>query len=149
MALLPMAKNAFHAQPISEKDLIAPAVMIMARDEFLHDGITIKDLSPKLRDALQPSGHDLQTIPNRKDDVFSQKVRNLVSHRTLVKLGLADYRMRFGRGRYLITEKGKAFAKAYSEKRGVNLSDMTPEQLILPYAELLRELEQIWDHNDE
>jgi 5-methylcytosine-specific restriction endonuclease McrA len=46
-------------------------------------GITTTDLSAELRRLFKPSGEDAEILRGRKDDKFSQIVRNLVSHHTL------------------------------------------------------------------
>lgn len=74
---------------VSEPELIVPALSIL-KDHV--DGLTTTELSMYLRGKLRPSGHDLDKLSHRPDDVFSQKVRNLTgSHRTLYGKGLASY----------------------------------------------------------
>jgi predicted HNH restriction endonuclease len=92
----------------SESDLIVPAVAIIAAHE---NGIGTSDLSRRLRSQLRPSGDDLTILANRSDDKFSQKVRNLKSHETLERKGLAT----FTNGKYCITENGSKFASEGSE----------------------------------
>ena len=92
----------------SESDFIVPAVAIIAAHE---NGIGTSELSQKLRSQLRPSGDDLTILENRSDDKFSQKVRNLKSHDTLERKGLAT----FANGKYHITENGKKFALEGSE----------------------------------
>jgi predicted HNH restriction endonuclease len=87
----------------SESDLVVPAVAIIARHP---DGIDTTDLLHRLRVELKPSGDDLTILANRNDDKFSQKVRNLKSHETLEKKGLAT----FTEGKYHITPDGEKFA---------------------------------------
>jgi predicted HNH restriction endonuclease len=89
----------------SEADLIVPALEIISQHE---DGITTADLHTELRRYLRPSGSDLNKLKNRGDDVFSQKVRNLKSHNTFEKRGLAVY----VDGRFYIDTKGVALAEA-------------------------------------
>jgi predicted HNH restriction endonuclease len=87
----------------SEADLVVPAVVIIAANP---SGITTTDLSKQLRERLEPSGDDLTRLDNRGDDKFSQKVRNLKSHDTFEKKGLATYTD----GKYFITDAGRKFA---------------------------------------
>lgn len=72
----------------SENDLIFPALQLLNQSEH---GLSTTKLIEQLRDRLQPIGHDIEIIKGRKDDYFSQKVRNLKSHNTLTKKGLAVY----------------------------------------------------------
>jgi hypothetical protein len=88
----------------SEPDLVIPALEIIAAHP---DGVGTTELLSHLRRQLKPTGEDLETLAGRSDDKFSQKVRNLRSHGTLVeKRGLAT----FADGRYHITAAGKALA---------------------------------------
>jgi uncharacterized membrane-anchored protein YhcB (DUF1043 family) len=57
--------------------------------------LTTSQLIQRLSKRLSPSGKDAQIAINRSDTYFSQKVRNLVSHRNqstgLQARGIADY----------------------------------------------------------
>ena len=92
---------------ISEFDLIVPALAVLAEEPFTGQGASVSDLIPRLRDTLRPEGHDAQTMPRRVDDYFSQKVRNLMCHRTLEKRGLATFVAGEPVGRLKITDKGR------------------------------------------
>lgn len=84
---------------ISESQLIIPALMIMSH---YHGGISTTELEKQLRKIMQPQGKDLEISPNRNDDRFSQKVRNLVSHHTLEQKELASRED----GKFFIVQKG-------------------------------------------
>ena len=56
----------------------------------------------KLRKEMKPNGEDTIILINRTDDKFSQKVRNLRSHKTLEKKNLATFKD----NKFLITDKG-------------------------------------------
>lgn len=92
----------------SESDLVVPAVTIIAG---YPDGIETSELSKKLRSQLKPSGDDLTLLANRNDDKFSQKVRNLKSHETLERKGLAA----FNDGKYFATKNGAKLATEGAE----------------------------------
>ena len=47
-------------------------------------GIRTSDLIGEARRIMQPSGDDLTILENRNDDKFSQKVRNIKSHDTII-----------------------------------------------------------------
>jgi hypothetical protein len=100
----------------SESDLIIPALEIIADQP---DGIGTNDLIPLLRRQLKPSGDDLILLANRTDDRFSQKVRNLKSHDTLERRGLA----RFDDGKYYATDVGRNLVS-----EGVEISNSLREQ---------------------
>ena len=98
---------------ISEPELVVPALRIIA----INPGITTSNLIKKLVDDLRPTGEDLEILNDRKDTKFSQKVRNLRSHKTLDQRGPGYTRYeRTGRnGHYWITPEGKAYLKANRE----------------------------------
>jgi hypothetical protein len=74
---------------VSEPDLVIPALRAMAARP--NGFISTTDLIGELERIFQPTGRDAEIIPERSDTYFSQKVRNLVSHRTLTKGGAARY----------------------------------------------------------
>jgi len=65
---------------ITEKDLIVPALKLIAEQ---NNGLSTTELIRLLRQELNPTGKDVEQLAGRNDDVFSQKVRNLVSHKTI------------------------------------------------------------------
>ena len=67
---------------ISEKDLIVPALELIAEQS---NGLSTTELINLLRQIKKPCGRDVEILKGRNDDVFSQKVRNLVSHRSIDK----------------------------------------------------------------
>ena len=89
---------------ITETDLILPTLYIL---EFTKIGVTTAFLIKKLREIMNPIGEDLLILSGRKDDKFSQKVRNLNAHKTLEKLGYAKYKGTSRSGHFEITIKGK------------------------------------------
>jgi predicted HNH restriction endonuclease len=92
----------------SEAELILPALEIIS--ERHPPGIRMKDMLPLIRKMLNPTGEDLiKNEPPRKDDHFSQKVRNLTSHRALVRRGLATYEK--DTKRYHITAAGRSIVE--------------------------------------
>ena len=86
----------------TEEDLIEPALKIIDEHQF---GISTSDLIIRLRDLLKPTGEDLTKLVNRNDDKFSQKVRNLRSHKSLELKGYVVIKD----GNFNITKKGKEF----------------------------------------
>lgn len=94
---------------IRERDLILPALKLIADYADPEAGLSVTEITQKLRGILRLSEADLAILTGRKDDRFSQVVRNLVSHRTLEKEGLAEYKKGgvFGRGSYRLTPKGR------------------------------------------
>lgn len=64
----------------SEENLIIPALFELY---YNPDGMTTSMLIKKLTENLQPTGADAEILFGRKDSRFSQKVRNLISHKRL------------------------------------------------------------------
>lgn len=78
---------------ISERDLILPTLRVLASS--LDGEISTTDLIRLLTDEFQPDGQDAEIIDGRQDTYFSQKVRNLISHResstSMFRKGYAIY----------------------------------------------------------
>ncbi|MCG2839919.1 hypothetical protein L6Q21_02845 [Sandaracinobacter sp. RS1-74] len=80
------------AERIRERDLIIPALKaaVGAGGE-----IQTTALIEQMTDQFEPEGEDAKIIQNRSDSKFSQKVRNLVSHRdtstSMFSQGYATY----------------------------------------------------------
>lgn len=84
---------------ITENELILPSLYLMDSS----DGkITTSSLIKQLTNIMNPKGLDTEIFNNRNDTYFSQKVRNLKSHDTLIKSGYATY----NDGIYSITDEG-------------------------------------------
>jgi len=90
---------------ITERELILPALFLIS----LRNGSTTSDLINELESLLQPSGEDAEILEGRSDTKFSQKVRNLVSHRTLAQLGYATYKRIPGNGLHEIAKEGQQY----------------------------------------
>lgn len=67
---------------ITEKELIIPALRLIAEQT---KGLSTTELIQLLRQELKPSDKDIEILKGRNDDVFSQKVRNLISHKSIEK----------------------------------------------------------------
>ena len=86
----------------SENEITPYALSII---EDHKKGIDTKNLIIHLRKLMKPDGDDLEILNNRNDDKFSQKVRNLKSHKTLENKGY----VKFYNDKFFITEKGIKF----------------------------------------
>jgi hypothetical protein len=102
---------------IREKDLIEPVLKLIAEYGDDEKGLEISEIDHMLRKRMVLSDLDKETLKGRRDDRFSQVVRNLVSHRTLEKRGLAEYHKEYGsfKGSYVLTARGKAFVQSGEE----------------------------------
>jgi hypothetical protein len=96
---------------ITERELISPTLFLMN----VRGGITTSELIAELTCLLKPTGEDIKILKGRRDTKFSQKVRNLVSHKTLLKLGYASFKTIARNGLFLITEKGKSYLEENRE----------------------------------
>ena len=93
---------------ISETDLIIPALNAMNTSP--NGTISTTDLITTLTNSMNPTGEDLDILANRNDTKFSQKVRNLKSHNTMV--GLVTYTAPVSQGEsgtFTITADGQAY----------------------------------------
>ena len=125
----------------SESDLIIPALEVIAEHP---DGIDTSELLSLLRRQLKPTGDDLEILAGRNDDKFSQKVRNLKSHDTLEKKGLAI----FVDGRFHITPAGQVLAsegvevfrslrdQGFTESQRLSALDRNYENILIEEGEL-------------
>jgi hypothetical protein len=100
---------------ISEVDLVIPALRLAAA--MPSGKISTSELIKELTDLFQPSGKDAEIIPGRNDTYFSQKVRNLISHRegedSFIANGYADhYSEGHKKGGIIITDAGRKLLKS-------------------------------------
>ena len=91
----------------SETDLIIPVLnhLLMNKEA----GLKTSDLIKLLSEELEISGKDAEILKGRKDTHFSQKVRNLVSHRTFINKGLITYEKIGDDGLHKITNIGEKY----------------------------------------
>lgn len=92
---------------IQETDLVVPALRLAAgRPEGF---ISTSDLIQNLEDIFNPTGQDAEILEGRSDTYFTQKVRNLISHRhsenSFITNGYAEYDSR--RRGIRITDAGR------------------------------------------
>ena len=76
----------------TESDLLIPALQAL---DSAGGTLSTSALIQILQNQLQPEGHDAEILDGRNDTHFSQKVRNLVSHRaggnSPIARGLINY----------------------------------------------------------
>ncbi len=96
---------------VHESDLVVPALRLMS--ERTGGFITTTALIKELEALFNPSGKDAEIIRGRSDTYFSQKVRNLISHKgaenSFIRNGYAEH-IASRRG-LRITEEGRALLK--------------------------------------
>jgi hypothetical protein len=98
---------------VTESDLMMPSLRLMAKKP---DGfITTTDLVRELTSLFEPKGVDAEILEGRNDTYFSQKVRNIISHKksptSFIEQGYAEY-IESAKG-LKITQKGKDFVKQF------------------------------------
>ena len=103
----------------SERDLVLPALILLKQSK---SGLTTSQLIQKLTALLKPDGRDAQILRNRRDTHFSQKVRNLVSHRTLEKRGWATYDP--SRQHHKITNAGRKYVDDALQTEGLPVAPL-------------------------
>ena len=95
---------------ITEKELVVPTLQIAAGRP--NGEISTSDLIIALTELFEPEGEDAENSPGRNDTRFSQKVRNLISHReginTMFARGYAEY---MG-DEIKVTEEGRRFVNS-------------------------------------
>lgn len=62
----------------TEKEILEKAIEVVRNNP----GIRTSELIKKLEEVMKPIGDDLEILKDRNDTKFSQKVRNIVSHRS-------------------------------------------------------------------
>jgi hypothetical protein len=99
---------------ITEKELIIPTLRFAAQRPS--GEISTSELIAELEGMFQPEGQDADILEARNDTYFSQKVRNLISHRegpnSMFSRGYAVYT---GNG-IRITEAGRALLAQVPEE---------------------------------
>lgn len=73
---------------LSENQLIVPALLAMLNSP--NGSIQTTDLINAISQQFVLDGQDLSPLQNRNDEKYTQIVRNLKSHKTFVKLHLAE-----------------------------------------------------------
>lgn len=73
---------------IPESDLIIPTLELL--DAAPGGEMKTSEIIEALEQYFAPEGEDSEILAGRRDTRFSQKVRNLKSHHTLEKAGLAE-----------------------------------------------------------
>jgi hypothetical protein len=110
----------------SEPELVLPALALLDRRRA---GLTTSDLIRELTIILKPDGPDGQILAGRDDTHFSQKVRNLVSHRTLEGPGLETYDP--ARQHHSITPAGRRYL-AEAREQGELAQQLVPGPTLPP-----------------
>lgn len=125
----------------SERDLVLPALKLISESQ---EGLNTTELKEKLRLTLKPCGHDLEILQGRNDDVFSQKVRNLICHKTLNRyVDIVD-------GKYHINRDGLAFIeKNENSNTQVELEEFTELNEQNEEDEYSADIGRIEDFRDE
>ncbi len=105
----------------SEENLIIPALFELYLNS---DGMTTSMLIRALTENLQPEGADAEILFGRKDTRFSQKVRNLISHKRLHPY--VNFSKKGKETIFTLNEDGVAILKE-SEYFALNFQDRTKE----------------------
>lgn len=126
----------------TEEELIDPTLYELYNHR---DGLTTGQLIKVLTEVLAPSGDDLRILFGRKDTRFSQKVRNLISHKSIYPK-YADYNHQSSLLRINENGEKRLLASKYYEKRRNEIEN--DSQVEFDGAEDLCDSEFILDFND-
>lgn len=113
----------------NEKKLIAPFLFLVKNNPE----IKMESIIPIIEGVLKPEGKDAEIVPGRNDTYFSQKVRNLRSHREQNKMN--KYTKLDTNGGYTITDEGlKVLDDDYAAMEALfsfkNIDNVEKERLI-------------------
>lgn len=79
---------------VREQDLTGPTLKLL--DSKPNGFMPTRDIIAELEQIFGPTGKDAQIAYGRGDTYFTQKVRNMISHResttSFIKQGLAEYK---------------------------------------------------------
>jgi hypothetical protein len=94
----------------SERELVVPTLRLL--DEGNRGWMATSDVIARLTKLFAPSGQDAEILDGRNDTYFSQKVRNMISHRdhpsSFIHRGLARYE----RHGLQISDEGRSTVRA-------------------------------------
>ena len=95
---------------ITEQEIFKPAMKIVASNP---NGVSTSRLINEVMRKMNPKGEDMRILKNRGDVKFTQKVRNLISHRnnatSIIRRGYLRYEAGRPSGKLFITQKGQAY----------------------------------------
>lgn len=89
-------------QPVSESQLIIPALAVLSQQKEVISTRTLKEGILKM---INPKKADLKSVNDREQAVIDNRIENLISHRSLK--AYADYAKIGGKVYIKITGKGK------------------------------------------
>lgn len=115
---------------ITEKELILPALYVIDLEKT--EQLDTSNLIKRLEKLLEIDEADQGIISGRSDSYFSQKVRNLKSHNTLVKNGFTTYES----GKFKITKEGKKYLNENKEKLKLIIEE---EKILHQYSAIITE----------
>ncbi len=96
----------------SESELVLPTLSLLFHTE---EGLNTTQLIAELENLLHPSGDDMVILIGRNDNKFTQKVRNLTSHKTLTSRGLATKETEHNKP-FRITDEGKKLYQRHARE---------------------------------
>ena len=109
----------YNFEKVTDYNLIAPALSTINLEE--NNIISTSKLINNLRTSSSIPETEKQILKNRSDDKFSQKIRNLISHRVLEKYNLA----KSSKNKIELTHHGKRLGKLINKNISVqNIIDI-------------------------
>lgn len=133
---------------ITESQLVLPALYLLSKSE--NGFVSTSDLISQLTEVMHPTGQDADILAGRADTYFSQKVRNLKSHKTLYKQGYAinveDGFEITNKGRDYVSKNIDVLSYLFSEefnyedvKEAIDVISEAGERTVLPLEEFVSE----------
>ena len=119
----------FIFEKVNDYNLIAPAIntIYSQNTQFVSTSTLIDSLRTV---SLIPS-EEKEILMNRSDDKFSQKIRNLISHKVLENYNLAE----ISKNKIELTNHGKRLGKFIESKlkqnQKININELTKEENFL------------------
>ena len=108
----------FEFKSVSDKDLIAPALIIIANKK---NNLSTSSLIKLLKENSIVPSKELEILKNRTDNKFSQKIRNLISHKVLEKNFLAKVDNNNIELNYYGKKIGNYLIKKFSEDKIIHI----------------------------
>lgn len=96
-----------------ESEILYQVLPLLSMQES--GSLNTSEIINELEFRLDPTGQDAEILEGRSDTYFSQKVRNIISHRNensgIVSRGLAIFDDTTKPGRLIITKEGREFVQ--------------------------------------
>ena len=111
----------FEFKSVSDKSLIAPAIIIIKNEK---NSLSTTNLIKLLKENSIVPSKELEILKNRNDNKFSQKIRNLISHKVLEKNFLANVNNNNIELNYYGKKIGNYLTKKFSKDKIIHIDSL-------------------------